>query len=1179
MSAGSSGYGYLSRSGGSGSAGSTGRVSSGYGISQGSGGSAESSGAASGGYGNVSLAGSAGSGSGAGSAAAASSASSQTRSLVVGAAPAFQLFCLRCDSSCGGDDAEKAAGGSCSCVCECHGSRTPLTARGSEGEYVAWERLGDGAFATTYRCTEKRIFLQRPPRPSGAEAEAAAAAGPGAGRDPLAKALKCLKGAGRSCIPEEYAEGSFECEQELLRALRHPLIPALWDAFEFHRRRAYVMDLIEGQSVARELADRGPARPFPPGEVLGMLEDLSDALLYVHAKGLVHRDVSPSNIVRRPAGGGGQAPGPRPARFFLIDFGIATTTGRSDYTSVGPANFAAPEQVEDPPEPGPYSDVYSLGRVAACMLLGSPRPPQQRLWRQLAAERNVPPRLVDLVEAMTRHVYTERLQSASDVRRAAGFDEADFADGPGPGTGGDDGGGGAPPDDFGGGGGGGAGLLPPSGFLPPPGLQAPLAPPLRREDFGPPPPPQPEPQRVAQEAMQQMQQQAALPAAQRASSPTPPPQEERGFEAGLSPAGPPQAQQAAPSLLDFPPVELQQQQVQQQQRAPPPEAESLEDLLPSPAREAGPGRAARQPAREEFGLAAELAEAGERRAAAAPARHRRWSRRAVDEEEAPWADDAAAAFFFEQERQEREEEARPLAPPGPLERRDATPPRRRFAGPPPKLTPRVGVGEVSPPDPFGGAKEDTRKGGEQAPRRRPRNSKRQVDEDEAPRAERGAAAVPGEAKEKEKEEGPGRRASGLEAEIARLALEEAEQEEEEEEGEEDKDREEEEEEEGMFAAKGGKAAAAAQQQKAVFASKKAPAGSGRARARRPGAAPPPDSDVMAGALRDEAEETPTRLFTSARPPAEQKEATEKKKERPRPFEQSAKLAAADAAPVPRKSLASRVGAALAGLRPHAKKEAAAARPPPEAAAPKKPLAATPRGGGADRGGGGGGLLLRLRGAPAAAAGRLGPRPPLPRPAPGAPKPVPPAPSSSSSASPAPTSQRRAAERGEALEKLELKAESLAEGAAVFQRHAAAKSKRGPGLFGLAMPDLASLFRGAPHPAKAHPPAPGPGPAGRSRGLQLPLELAPAEEAGALLREPARLAAAARRLLLPAPEAPRRPCPLPVCPAHPRGAQDGRPRRRILEARCWRWPRATPAPSPASTGAAPRRPAPPEALSV
>jgi len=147
-------------------------------------------------------------------------------------------------------------------------------------------------------------------------------------------------------------------EARALERLRHPGLVRLLDVGVAHGQPFLVMELVDGPTLAATL--RGGPLGAEGSAALGAR--LGDALGYVHAQGIVHRDVKPSNIL---LSAGGEAR--------LGDFGIARLLDASTLTvngtTLGTAAYMAPEQLEDH-QVGPSADVWSLGMVLLECLTG-----------------------------------------------------------------------------------------------------------------------------------------------------------------------------------------------------------------------------------------------------------------------------------------------------------------------------------------------------------------------------------------------------------------------------------------------------------------------------------------------------------------------------------------------------------------------------------------------------------------------------------------------------------------------------------------------------------------------------------------------------------------------------------------------------------------------------------------
>ena len=146
--------------------------------------------------------------------------------------------------------------------------------------------------------------------------------------------------------------------------LNHPNIVPVLDVFELDSENCFVMQLIEGVSLA-DLLEHQEKHRLTPEEAIPIVEDILNALDYAHRQGIIHRDVKPSNVLLDKNG-----------RAHLIDFGIALAMGEERRTragqTLGTSFYMSPEQIARPREIDHRSDVYSVGCVLYEMLTGRP---------------------------------------------------------------------------------------------------------------------------------------------------------------------------------------------------------------------------------------------------------------------------------------------------------------------------------------------------------------------------------------------------------------------------------------------------------------------------------------------------------------------------------------------------------------------------------------------------------------------------------------------------------------------------------------------------------------------------------------------------------------------------------------------------------------------------------------
>ena len=164
----------------------------------------------------------------------------------------------------------------------------------------------------------------------------------------------------RSHTTDDADRARFREEAQMLAALDHPNLVTVLDAGVSDEVAYLVMDLIDGKSLAPFCRGRGIAGR----RVARIGADLAGVLGYVHARGIEHRDVKPSNILLG-----------RDGIVRLADFGIARLLGdpaaghTATGATIGTAAYLAPEQVRGEPVTA-ASDVYSLGLVLLEALTG-----------------------------------------------------------------------------------------------------------------------------------------------------------------------------------------------------------------------------------------------------------------------------------------------------------------------------------------------------------------------------------------------------------------------------------------------------------------------------------------------------------------------------------------------------------------------------------------------------------------------------------------------------------------------------------------------------------------------------------------------------------------------------------------------------------------------------------------
>ncbi|HYX25261.1 MAG TPA: protein kinase [Thermoanaerobaculia bacterium] len=201
--------------------------------------------------------------------------------------------------------------------------------------YKVLERLGGGGAGVVYKAEDTRL-----------------------------ERLVALKFLSSYRAGNEADKRRFLREARVSSALDHPNICTVYEVDETEDGRLFIaMALCEGETLKRRI-ERGP---LPLAETVDVAAQIASGLAAAHAKGIVHRDVKPANVIVAPDG-----------RVKIVDFGIAKLPDQSrltrDGTAVGTAGYMAPEQIRGDAVDA-RTDVWALGVVLYEMVTGrSPFP-------------------------------------------------------------------------------------------------------------------------------------------------------------------------------------------------------------------------------------------------------------------------------------------------------------------------------------------------------------------------------------------------------------------------------------------------------------------------------------------------------------------------------------------------------------------------------------------------------------------------------------------------------------------------------------------------------------------------------------------------------------------------------------------------------------------------------------
>jgi WD40 repeat protein/tRNA A-37 threonylcarbamoyl transferase component Bud32 len=270
----------------------------------------------------------------------------------------------------------------------CQNCGAPLQAL-LRGRYRAVQLIGQGGFGRTYlavdedRLNARCVIKQFSPQVQGTKS--------------LDKAIRL-----------------FNQEAVRLHELgEHPQIPTLLAYFEHDKYLYLVQQFIEGQNLSQQLRRQGA---FTEAQIRDVLNDLLPVLKFVHEHQVIHRDITPVNILRRQVDN----------RLVLIDFGVAkqltAAVAAEPGTRIGTEGYSPLEQFRGG-RAYPASDLYSLG--ATCINLLTQTKPDSLydplngrwVWRDYLLKKGVTVsnNLARVLDKMLKDLVNDRYQSAEEV--------------------------------------------------------------------------------------------------------------------------------------------------------------------------------------------------------------------------------------------------------------------------------------------------------------------------------------------------------------------------------------------------------------------------------------------------------------------------------------------------------------------------------------------------------------------------------------------------------------------------------------------------------------------------------------------------------------------------------------------------------------------------------------------
>ena len=217
---------------------------------------------------------------------------------------------------------------------------------------------------------------------------------------------RALKRLNREAVSQPFLVAAFEREYQVLAGLAHPRIIRVFDYGVDEIGAYYTMELLEGQDMRK-------AAPLPYREACALLRDVATSLALLHARRLIHRDLSPANVRMTPDG-----------HCKLIDFGALASFGSSRLV-VGTPPAIPPEALKGAPL-DQRADLYGLGALAYWILTEHHAYPARQIedlaemWRVDAAPPSsivgdIPKELDGLVLSLLSGDPLARPASAAEV--------------------------------------------------------------------------------------------------------------------------------------------------------------------------------------------------------------------------------------------------------------------------------------------------------------------------------------------------------------------------------------------------------------------------------------------------------------------------------------------------------------------------------------------------------------------------------------------------------------------------------------------------------------------------------------------------------------------------------------------------------------------------------------------
>ncbi len=231
-----------------------------------------------------------------------------------------------------------------------------------KGRYMVGDVLGEGGFGITYIGLDMQLEMRVAIKefyPNGY-----------ASRESQTTTLLTIYSGQSEKVVLKWREKFLDEAKTLAKVSNLSGVVGVREYFKENNTAYIVMDYLEGQTLKAYAASMGGR--IPANELLPALEPVVTALARIHDQGLIHRDISPDNIMRSPDGS-----------LQILDFGAArdyTSQGEKSLSVMLKPGFAPEEQYRSRGVQGPWSDVYALcGTIYKCLTGETPPESMERL--------------------------------------------------------------------------------------------------------------------------------------------------------------------------------------------------------------------------------------------------------------------------------------------------------------------------------------------------------------------------------------------------------------------------------------------------------------------------------------------------------------------------------------------------------------------------------------------------------------------------------------------------------------------------------------------------------------------------------------------------------------------------------------------------------------------------------